>query len=229
MRRSQVKPINIGIKGAVVKALQIQPTLAMLMGRIASGVDPRLPERLVTHALALSHAHALLVTTSQGVDALPSLSEEGKKLRAVLLADAQALIQRGFIEAQALRPLRANSGYRTLAFDLQILAELFRRCLASNAGLTLVSAAELQRAQELAVTILTLLGRRSRLRADIQSAADLRRRAFTLFVRVYNEARRVVAFLRWQEGDADQLVPLLHEKRKDQKRTATTNTTCKAQ
>ena len=33
----------------------------------------------------------------------------------------------------------------------------------------------------------------------------------------------------WGKGDADQLVPLLHEKRKDQKRTATTNTTCKAQ
>ena len=79
LRRSQVMPINIGITGAVTKALRIQPTLATLMDRIAevaSGVDPRLPERLVTHALALSHAHALFVTTSQGVDALPSLSEE---------------------------------------------------------------------------------------------------------------------------------------------------------
>jgi len=59
-------PIDIGTLGEVTKALQIQPTLARLMDRIAevaSGVDPRLPERLVTHALALSQAHALFVTT----------------------------------------------------------------------------------------------------------------------------------------------------------------------
>jgi hypothetical protein len=228
LRRSEVKPVNIGIPGAVTKALQIQPTLAGLRDRIAEvspEVDPRLPDRLVTHALALSHAHALFLTASHGVDALPSLSTEGRQLRAVLLADAQRLIRRGLIETEAIRRLRADNGYHTLAFDLQILAELLRTGPASSTGIAFASAAELQRAQELAVTILTLLGRRKRLRAGVEAAADLRRRAFTLFARVYDETRRVVLFLCRQEGDADQLVPSLHAKHNTPNKRQPTNTT----
>ena len=37
-----------------------------------------------------------------------------------------------------------------------------------------------------------------------------RTRAFVLFVRCYDEIRRAVSFLRWNEGDADTLVPSLY-------------------
>jgi hypothetical protein len=228
LRHSQVMPIHVGIPGAITKALQIQPTVAKLINRIveaAPEVDPHLPERLITHALALGHAHTLFVTVSEGVDELPSLSKEGRKLRAVLLTGAQVLIQRGLIEAGAVRRLRANRGYHTLAFDLRILAELLRPWPASNVHLSLVSAAELERAMQLAAAILNILGRRGRLDADIADAADLRRRAFTLFARVYNETRRAVVFIRWQQCDADQLVPSLYTKRKDRRKNDTKNTT----
>jgi len=49
-------------------------------------------------------------------------------------------------------------------------------------------------------------------------AADVRRRADTLFVRAYDEVRRIVAYLRWHEGDADSIAPSLYAKRKASRR-----------
>jgi hypothetical protein len=59
----------------------------------------------------------------------------------------------------------------------------------------------------------------------VKAAADLRNRAFTLFTRGYDQMRRAVAFLRWDEGDADKVVPSLYAKhRRSKKKTDTTRT-----
>src|SRR5688500_269126 len=39
---------------------------------------------------------------------------------------------------------------------------------------------------------------------------DHRKRAYTLLVRSYNEVRRVISFLRWHDGDAEDIAPSLH-------------------
>jgi hypothetical protein len=224
---SKVVSLNISAPHAVTKALGIQPTLAEMKGRISKSledVDERLPEHLVTHAHALFHAHSLFLMASRDADALPSLRAEGKKLRTVLLTDADGLIQRGRVDAMRLHGLKNDASYRHLAFDLHILAQLFQG-LPDSSGPTTVSAKEIQRAEELAATILNLVGRRKDLRASVEKAADLRNRAFTLFARVYDETRRVVVYLRWHNGDADELVPSLYARRKDRKKTETVDTT----
>lgn len=40
-----------------------------------------------------------------------------------------------------------------------------------------------------------------------------RQRAFTLFVRAYEECRRAATYLRWHEDDADDIAPSLWTKR----------------
>ena len=188
--------------------------LAELKERIAVAlpeVDASIPEHLMTHAMALSHAHTLFLMASQDVDTLPSLAEEARKLRRILLRDAEGMIQRGLLDAAVMPRLRIDKGYGNLAFDLQLLAQLFRRC-PPPPGLTAVREADLQRAEKLAATILILLGHRKKLRASIEAAADVRNRAFTLFTRVYDEVRRAVVYLRWVHGDADRLVPSLYVK-----------------
>lgn len=228
VRPSDLVPINISIPNAVMKAMGFQSTLINLNDRIAKelpAVDAGLLEQLITHALALSHAHTRFVTTSQGSDALPSLRAEGKKLRAILLSEARTQIRRGLIEPEPLRNLKNDPSYRNLAVDLQILAQAFRP-YTSSPGLTSVRPEEVQRAEQISMMILRLFGRRSKdLRADIEAAADMRKRAFTLFVHMYEEARRVVVYLRWHQGDADELAPLLHAKERQRKKKAAMKTT----
>lgn len=50
------------------------------------------------------------------------------------------------------------------------------------------------------------------------SANERRQRAFTLFARAYDECRRAATYLRWQEGDADELVPSLYSGRNASRR-----------
>ncbi|MFS8069892.1 MAG: hypothetical protein ACMG6S_26300, partial [Byssovorax sp.] len=44
-------------------------------------------------------------------------------------------------------------------------------------------------------------------------AADRKLRAFTLFTNAYDQVRRGVMYLRWDEGDADSLAPSLYKGR----------------
>src|SRR5262249_40949034 len=67
---------------------------------------------------------------------------------------------------------------------------------------------EVLRAGVLGPLFLAALGVRDHGTAAPPSDASLlRAKAFTLFVRAYDEDRRAANYLRWHEGDADDLVP----------------------
>jgi hypothetical protein len=227
LRAGEVTPVNLSIPGAVTTALGVRHSLLALKDRIADalpGTERDLPEKLVDFALALSHAHTLYLVATRANDPVPSLSEEGMKLRSLLFSDARALVHRGFVDGQALRGYKGSVGYRNLAFDLQMLAQLFRSCPESVRDRSAVRAVELQRADELAAGILAGLRRRTAPDPAVEAAADVRNRAFTLFTRRYDELRRAGVFLRWNEGDADQLVPSLYTKHHRSKKKNATET-----
>jgi len=78
---------------------------------------------------------------------------------------------------------------------------------------TTVTSEEVERAAVLGSELHIALGLR-RVGADLQSKPPesqlTRDRAFTLFVRAYDEVRRGVTFLRWYEGDVDSYAPSLY-------------------
>jgi hypothetical protein len=49
--------------------------------------------------------------------------------------------------------------------------------------------------------------------ALVVEVAAQRHRAYTLFVRAYDEVRRAVSFLRWRKGDADDIIPSIYSVR----------------
>jgi hypothetical protein len=226
LRSEEITAVNLCIPGAVATVLGVRQVLGDLKDRIVDALPEKerdLPKKLLHLALALSHAHTLYLVATRANDPVPSLAEEGMKLRSLLFSDARALVQRGFVDGEALRGYKGAVGYRNLAFDLQMLAHLFRSCPASVRDRSAARTAELQRADELAADILAGLRRRTVPDPAVEAAADTRNRAFTLFTRGYDQVRRGVVFLRWNEGDADQLVPSLYTKhhRAKEKKAAT--------
>jgi hypothetical protein len=224
LRAEEVTAVNLFIPGAVTKVLGVRQVLVDLKDRIADAfpeTERDLPKNLLYLALALSHAHTLYLVATRANDPVPSLAEEGMKLRSLLFSDARALVHRGFVDGEALRGYKGAVGYRNLAFDLQMLAHLFRSCPASVRDRSAARTAEFHRADELAAGILAGLRLRTTPDPAVEAAADMRNRAFTLFTRGYDQVRRAVVFLRWDEGDADQLVPSLYTKHhRAKKRTA---------
>jgi len=217
---AEVVLVNLYIPDAVSTVLGLELVLRRLNDRIAStvpGTERDLPQKLARYAMALSHAHILYRMAARASDPVPALSEEGMKLRSLLFSDARALVHRGFIDAQALRNYKGSVGYRNLASDLHMLAHLFRSCPDSVRDCSAAGDSELQRADELAAGILVALRRRKAPDPGVKAALDVRNRAFTVFTRGYDQVRRAVVFLRWEEGDADRVLPSLYAKHRHAK------------
>jgi hypothetical protein len=57
--------------------------------------------------------------------------------------------------------------------------------------------------------LVTMLGENGQADPSASPSGELRRRAYTLFVQAYDEVRRPVTYVRWEEGDVDEIVPSL--------------------
>ena len=79
-------------------------------------------------------------------------------------------------------------------------------------GKTLLQASELKHAQLLADRLISAVGDREQTPTQID-AADRRHRAFSLFVKAYDQARRAIQYVRWEQGDADSIAPSLYSGR----------------
>ena len=72
-----------------------------------------------------------------------------------------------------------------------------------------MQASELDEADQLFERITKANAERSQPGRTAIAADDDRRRAYTLVLDAYDQARRAAAFLRWSQQDADKLVPSL--------------------
>jgi hypothetical protein len=108
--------------------------------------------------------------------------------------------------------LRTTRSSVELAQDLVTLPRLLR-AFKSRAARAVVDASELVRAEELSAALLHYVAARDQVSVPRRALIEEHRRAFTLFARAYDQTRRAISFLRYDEGDTDVLVPLLYKKR----------------
>jgi len=131
-----------------------------------------------------------------------------------VLSDAEALARRKLIDASVVSDIRAGQGHVDMANDLVALSALFSNNWDEIQGKTAATEAEVARAGKLGPLILAALGMREQGAAVAPAEAAARKaRAFTLFVRAYDETRRAVSYLRWPERDADEFAPSLYKGR----------------
>jgi hypothetical protein len=121
-----------------------------------------------------------------------------------------ALAERNLIDGRQLARLNGVVGFKNVALDLHILACVLRNAGHEIQGKCAIEPAELERADQIAAAILRLVGIREQNPATIASALDLRNRAFTAFVKAYDQIRRAVIYWRWDQGDADHIAPSLY-------------------
>ena len=205
--------VNLDIATVVTTVLGALPEILALSPEISAQLprfDLNRVKNLESYAMALSHANTLYLLATQPPDSLEPLLQEGNKLRELFLADANALIQRGLLNGNRLKDLKGQTGYKNLAVDLQILTTLFRESFAQVEGKSATTRAELARGEEVAANILRAVGLREQGTALIAQTTDVRARALTLLLRVYDSARRAITYLRWNESDTDTIAPSLY-------------------
>jgi hypothetical protein len=168
--------------------------------------------KLYDVTLALYYVSLLVMHASDDKAEVAELLVEGAPLRERLLISAETLVVYGLVDGKQVASIRSGTGHDDTANDLGALAQFYRALDPEVRSKTLVTNADIDRASELSLLVLAALGRR-RVGSDGASPtsryADDKARALRWVVRSYGELRRAVTFLRWHEGDADQLVPSL--------------------
>lgn len=220
---SDLVAINLDIPAAAVTVLGCGPKLRSHRDAIAAKLpaqDLASFDKLETYALAAAHAHTLYLTASSPPEAIPELVDELTKARDLLVTDVTALAKRKLLDGSRLDELQGTSGYKNIAFDVMLLATLMREHWASIEGKTAVQLAELDRAEQIADRLAMAIGLREQEPGAANAAGETRQRAFSLFMKAYDQARRAITYLRWDEGDADTIAPSLYAGRDRSRRKA---------
>lgn len=126
----------------------------------------------------------------------------------LLMTDAQSLANRKLIDARNLEPARDIRGYQAILRSVLVLVSLLREAWPRIAAHTPLTTADIDAAERVAQQMTTALARRDH-GVNRVPAAELRARALSLLIDRYDEARRMMTFLRWHQDDADSIVPSL--------------------
>jgi hypothetical protein len=171
-------------------------------------------ENLELYALATTQAQAVFLGASAPPERFQELVAEATELREQLLSDATALARRGLINGAKLAELKGSVGYRNVASDLLTLTNMIRADWAKVVGKTGVTEAELDRAEVVGDQLINDIGLKQLAPAAVAAVALERQQAYTLLVNAYDQVRRAISYLRWDEDDVDSIAPSLYAGRK---------------
>lgn len=213
LQADQLLQVNLDLQLALQTILGAWPEIKALRDKIAKELpafDVAQFDQLEDHALGLMYVQARYAMATQPPDDLADLVAEASKLRDMLYADAQALLLRGLFDPRKLTGLKGGSSYKNLAEDLQALATELESILPIILGKAGTTAEDLTAATQMATRLTRVIGVREQSPAVLAALAEERLRGFTRVIRVYEDARAAVMFIRRREGDADSIAPNLY-------------------
>lgn len=220
---SDLEPINLDVSAATTTALGALRAIRSLRPAIVSTLgdfDIRHVDKLEDYASALIYLHMGFVHSTQPPTDLPALVEQAGRLRDAFVDDAQALVTRGLLDPSVLSDRPRGPGYRQLAMELLALTCRLRAAWPQIAGRSAIDESEIATAEAICKYIQSTVGQREQTGPTPTPALSVeRQRAYTLFLRAYDEVRRAAVYLRWHHDDADTLVPSLYAGRGGRKRT----------
>jgi hypothetical protein len=155
------------------------------------------------------------------VDEMSAWIEEATELRRSLMIQAKALADRGLLDADRVASVRMGRGHHDLANAMFALSSLYRDAWSAVGDKSLVEVKELDRATSLGAQILRGLAKsEAGMSEGGTTATDMRVRAYSLLANTYAQVRRVVAFVRFDEGDANAFAPSIYGRRGPGRREA---------
>ncbi len=210
-----VETPTLDIHAAVKIVLGSLPDIKKLRERMVKELpafDVVAFDKLEDYANALSRAHALYQIATSSPNELDQVVAEATKVRERLIANARGLVLFDLLDARKVEQLKHGNGYSNVAQDLQALSAAFEESWAKIEGKTPLSRESVEAASRLAQRLTRLVALREQGTPEQAEATDLRRRAFTLTSRVYEDTRAAVRFLRRRENDAEEIAPTLYVK-----------------
>jgi hypothetical protein len=207
-----IAPINLDVPTTVAAVISAYPRLKTLREEIVANLasfDIAQLDDLETYAEALGYAQTAYLAASTPGEPLPAIVDRASQLRDQLLSDSNALARRGLLDGKRLADLKGGTGYLNIASDVGVLVRMLRERWSDVTSKSAILLAELDDAEQLSEQIMFAYAERMRPSAQVTNAGDDRQRAYTLLVKAYDQARRAVIYVRWDQGDADKIATSL--------------------
>jgi hypothetical protein len=210
-------PMSVKAIDAYMTMVATEPVLAANRPAVAAllpGYDLTNYDRIGAYGRALLHAElAWRIADKPVADLRPQLRALAD-VREKLVSDLKTLATRRLVPREVTRGIGETTGQLKLAFDVLRLATTFRDHWSRVEGRCALTSDELAHAEISAGELAVALAAKKYVTPPSKTAAsNTRHRAFTLFVRAWDDVRRIFCFYRWNEQDADQLVPSLYRGR----------------
>jgi hypothetical protein len=222
LHKKDLSPINVDpitaasiIRAALPRAHSLKATIQQEL----NSFDPSLLEKLDQYTLALIHAQRRCVCVKQPPEQLKTLIERLRSIREQFQFDITCLAARRLIENYRRATFRSSTSYRNLASDVLTLAGLFRKHWPAVSSRTAVTLEELNEAETLANDLISVLNVHSRSPDVVAQAALERQQVFTLCDVAYNQLRKAVTVVRWEQGDANQIAPSIRSGKRPRRKT----------
>ena len=215
LKAEEVELPTLDIHAAVKTVLGSLPDIKKLRERMVKELpafDVVAFDKLEDYAMALSHTQALYQIATTPLNDLDQVVAEATKVRERLIASARGLVVFGLFDVRKVEQLKHGNGYSNVAQDLLALSAAFEESWAKNEGKTPLTHENVQSASRLGLRLTRLVALREQGTPEQAEATDLRRRAFTLTLRAYEDARSAVRFLRRNENDAEDIAPTFYVK-----------------
>lgn len=208
---TDLAPMNVDLVSATSIVLGVSDRVRSFRDRMAQ--LPELDLANIDSLVDYAKATWFLYLTQQPAPApaeAEALMAEATALRAKLLVWTVPLVASGHLSEELVGRIREGSGHKDLPSDLIALVALYRSKWAEVESICGVTEADLNRAAELGTAVFGMVSRREQEAERPGNDGSLRlRRAWTRLDRAYAQCRRAIAYLRFAEGDVDEIAPNL--------------------
>jgi hypothetical protein len=191
------------VRGNTKDLMRVRAAVEAQFGAEAAARIDRLP--LLAGAARQAEVDATHVL--KGVD-LGLLSKEVLSLHEERLGEAVVLARRGVFPMERVDACRPIQGYRAQWMGLKALVSLLREHMAAAQAEIKLSQETLDHSDAVASRLSDAIGERNETTLRVP-ALEMRLRAISMLVAVYDDVVRDVNWVRWREDDADDIAPSL--------------------
>ena len=198
-------PITASIPNVVWQTTRLLPGILAMRARAATALpehDLACFDQLEDCTGALYHSHvATLSPPTPPHQDVVALGAQVVATRDMLEGHVAYLVLNKLVDRKRLDPITKATGYKTSAGEVLVLVGIARECLPLVEGKILLTSEQLDAAELLAKQLTEAVAERDRLSAQTEEAQEMRQRAFTLFVKTYEQARRAITYLLWDDPE----------------------------
>jgi hypothetical protein len=209
LRQEELVTLNVDVVSATSIVLGAADRILTFRDQFAKmpDFDLRCIDKLKDYAIAAWYVHITNLPVPEPAEA-EALLRETVELRAKFLRWSAPLSEEGILDRVAVDKIKEGSGNKDAPSDVVAFVGLYRanwQAIKGNCGVT---EADLERGALIGPKVFSLVSQREHRSSTPRAEASLRvRRAWTLPDRAYTQCRRALQYLRFEEGDADDIAP----------------------